>query len=78
MGMELVSGLSLVSPLARPIFGLTQMVQWASLSQEGFGTKDSERLAGHIMDWHLFPPLGPSQILRVFGGTTTLELPVVR
>ena len=36
MGMELVSGLSLVSPLARPVFGLTQMVQRASLSQDGF------------------------------------------
>ena len=28
----------------------------------------SGRWAGHIMDWYLLPPLGPSWILLVFGG----------
>ena len=31
--------------------------------------KLSGRWAGHIMDWHLLPPLGPSWILLVFGGS---------
>ena len=40
----------------------------SSLSQDGFQCKAFWEVGGHIMDWYLLPPLGPSWILVVFGG----------
>ena len=68
MVMELVSGLSLATHLSWPIFSLTQGPSWwrSHLSAKmDSSEKDSGRLVGHIMDWHLLPPFGPSQILLI-------------
>ena len=63
--------------LAVPGFIVMGWVSWLSLTQGpswwrvhcsakmDFSRKDSGRLAGHIIGWHVFPPFGLSQILPV-------------
>ena len=62
-GDGLGSGLSLASHLACPIFVLTQgPSSWRVLlsAKMDSNAKDSGRMAGHIMGWHLLPPFVPS------------------
>ena len=66
--MGLVSGLSLASHLAWPVFGVTQGPSWwhAHLSAKTDSSmKHSGKLAGHIMGWHVLSPSGPFRILPV-------------
>ena len=71
--MGLVSGLSLASYLAWPIFGLTQGPSWWHVhlsAKMDSSEEDSGKLVGH-MDWRLLPPFVASQILLVsFHGST--------
>ena len=60
----LVSGLSLASHLAWSIFVLTQGPSWWRVllsAKVDPSAKDSGRLAGHIMGWHLLPAFVPSE-----------------
>ena len=73
--MRLVSGLSLASHLAWPIFGLTQGPSWWHLSAKiDSSKKDFGRLVRHT-DWYLLPPFGPSRILLVSFRQQSCSLP---
>lgn len=64
--MGLVPGLSLAVHLSWPMFGLIQGPPWWCAhfpAKMDSRVRVSGRLVGHIMDWHLLLPLGPSQIL---------------
>ena len=65
MATGVLSGLSLAGHLAWPVFSLTPGPCWwcAHLSAKmNFGSKDSGKLAGHIVGWCLLPPFGPSWV----------------
>ena len=75
--VRLVSRLSAASHLALPIFDLTQGPSWGRMPLSvriGSSTRDSGRLAGHIMGYRLLALLAPSQILPVgfVGGSSVL------
>ena len=77
MVMGWVSGLSLANHLAWPILSLTQGPFWWHVhlsAKMDSSSKDSGRLAGRMMGWCLLPPSGPSWILPVSFGDSTVSL----